>query len=148
MYQIVDYKPPRIAMSLILLATLANALRPLALHPKLSAAALITALLGFALIIRAWRLFKQTGTAICPTAIATTLVTHDVFSVTRNPMYVGIVRMLLALALATGSAAFYAAAIAFGIVIDRIFCPHEKRKSVLEFGDQYREYARRVRRWI
>ena len=148
MLQLIQYKPPRIAMGLVVVATATNALLSLTLHASLAAAATVTAVLGFSLMIRAWWLFKQARTAICPTHAATFLVTDDVYAITRNPMYLGIFLMLTGLAMATGSAAFYVAAITYAVVMDRVFCVYEEQKSLHEFGDDYLDYARRVRRWI
>ena len=148
MLHFIEYRPPRIAMSFIILATAANMVLPLPLHAALAPAAIVTGLAGFALMIRAWWLFKQEATAICPTATATSLITRDVYSFTRNPMYLGMLLMLVALAMATGSTAFYVAAFGFGIVIDRVFCRHEEQKSLAEFGGAYLDYARRVRCWF
>jgi protein-S-isoprenylcysteine O-methyltransferase Ste14 len=148
MHYLIDYKPPRIAMGLIVLAAVTNAAAPLRLHASLPFAAALAALLGFTLMIRAWWLFKQADTAICPTAAATSLITHDVFSVTRNPMYVGILIMLLALGMLIGAAAFYAAAIIYFVLMDRFFCVFEEQKSRAEFGDEFVAYTRRVRRWL
>jgi protein-S-isoprenylcysteine O-methyltransferase Ste14 len=50
------------------------------------------------------------------------LVTHEVFSFSRNPMYLGMLLMLVGIAMATGGMAFY--------------------------GESYAAYARRVRRWL
>jgi protein-S-isoprenylcysteine O-methyltransferase Ste14 len=148
MHYLIDYKPPRIAMGLVILATLLNAALPLPVHPNLPLVSALTALLGFTIMMRAWWLFRQVDTAICPTAPATSLVTRDVFSITRNPMYLGIFLMLLALAMLSGVAAYYAAAIAYFLLMDRFFCLYEEQKSQAEFGDEYVEYAKRVRRWL
>lgn len=145
---LVDYRPPRIAMSFALIAVVVHLLMPLTLHPSLPAAASITGLVGFALMIRAWWLFKVAGTAICPTESSTSLVTHDVFSISRNPMYLGIVLMLTSVALHMGTMPFYAAVIGFGVVMNVVFCPYEERKALAEFGDKYETYADRVRRWL
>ena len=148
MYNFIEYRPPRIAMSFVLIALIANAFVSLPLHSSLPFAAALTGLLGFCLMIRAWWLFRLANTAICPTASATALITHGVFSVTRNPMYLGIFLMLVGLAMVTGSAPFYIAAAGYGVVMDRVFCPYEEQKSVAEFGDDYLAYKRHVRRWL
>ena len=148
MHYLIDYKPPRIAMLMVILAAVLNAAMPLQLHTNLPLVSVLTAALGFAVMMRAWWLFKRVDTAICPTAVATSLVTRDVFSITRNPMYLGIFLMLLALAMVTGIAAYYGAASAFFLLMDRFFCLYEERKSQAEFGDEYVEYAKRVRRWL
>jgi len=148
MQKLIDYRPPRIAMTFVLIAVAVNVLIPLPIHPALPAAAGITGLLGFALMMRAWWLFRMTQTAICPTRNSTTLVTHDVFSVSRNPMYMGMLLMLVGVAMAVGSVTFYVAAIAYSVVIDRVFCPYEEQKALREFGELYAAYAQRVRRWL
>ena len=148
MHNFIEYRPPRIAMSFVLIALAANAFVPLPVHTSLPFAATLTGAIGFLLMLRAWWLFRLVNTAVCPTESATTLVTHGVFAITRNPMYLGIFLMLLGLAMATGSAPFYVAAAGYGVVMDRAFCPYEERKSAAEFGDEYLDYARKVRRWL
>ena len=148
MHNFIEYRPPRIAMSFVLLAIAANAFVPLQMHASLPFAATLTGAIGFLLMLRAWWLFRLVNTAVCPTESATTLVTHGVFAITRNPMYLGIFLMLLGLAMATGSAPFYVAAAGYGVVMDRVFCPYEEQKSVAEFGEDYLDYVRKVRRWL
>jgi protein-S-isoprenylcysteine O-methyltransferase Ste14 len=148
MQKLIDHRPPRIAMTFVLVAVAANVLMPLPVHPALPAAAGITGLLGFTLMMRAWWLFKVAQTAICPTRQSTVLVTHDVFSVSRNPMYLGMLLMLVGIAMALGGMAYYIAAIAYGVVISRVFCPYEEQKALDEFGEPYAAYTRRVRRWL
>jgi len=150
MIRLVHHRPPRIAMSLLVIAILLSILPNLALslHRPLYATALLIGLAGFALMIRAWWLFKAANTAICPTRRSCSLVTHDVFSVTRNPMYLGMSMMLTAVALGVGTAPFYAATLAYFLILDRVFCPYEEQKARLEFGDIFENYAQRVRRWI
>jgi len=148
MHNFIAYRPPRIAMSFVLMALVANAFVPLPMHTSLAFAAALTGLTGLFLMIRAWWLFKLVNTAICPTQPASSLVTHGVFSITRNPMYLGIFLMLVGLAMATGSAPFYVAALGYGVVMDRVFCPYEEQKSVAEFGEEYLAYKRSVRRWL
>lgn len=141
-------RPPRIAMGLTFIATAAQLLLPLALHAGLPIAGSALAVAGLALMIRAWWLFRQVGTAICPTERATTLVTGDVFALSRNPMYLGIVLMILAPGVGTGQLAYYFAAGACCLILDRVFCPYEERRLAELFGNTYTTYSRRVRRWV
>ena len=141
-------RPPRIAMSMVLVAVAVHFLASLQLHTALPIAGLVIGSAGFLVMIRAWWLFKVADTAICPTAASSSLVTDDVFSVSRNPMYLGMILMLAAIAVAVGSAPFYVALAAFGATIDRAFCPFEEQKLRVEFGDTYEAYASKVRRWL
>ena len=148
--RMLQYKPPRVALSLLLGAAAVQAFLPQStagLGP-LPAAGAVLGLLGCAVMLRAWWLFKRAETAICPAARTTALVTDDVFRLTRNPMYLGMVLMLLGIALGSGGLAFYLAALVFFLIIDSVFCPFEEQKLGSAFGGKYSEYAAQVRRWL
>lgn len=145
-----QYRPPRIALALLLAAgalqlTLATTGLSLAAAPLTGAT---LGLAGFGIMLRAWWLFRQVETAICPTVETTTLITRDVYRLSRNPMYLGIVLMLLGVAIATGGILFYLAALAYFLIINKVFCRYEEEKLVREFGAAFTEYRRRVRRWL
>ena len=146
--QLIGLRPPRIAFTLVCIALGAHDLRPLTLLPSLPVTAISVSAVGFALTIPAWWLFKVNNTAICPTAASSSLVTHDVFALSRNPMYLGMIMMLAGLALAFGSLPFYAALVIYGLVLDRIFCPYEEQKLARTFGQQFAAYRMQVRRWL
>lgn len=144
------YRPPRIAMSLLLAAAALQFAAP-SLWPELPAlpaGGLALGALGFGIMLRAWWLFRVHATAICPTATTTSLVTNDVYRLTRNPMYLGIALMLLGVALASGSLPCYLASLAFVLIIDAAFCPYEERKLEQAFGADYSRYRASVRRWL
>ncbi len=148
--RMLSYRPPRIAISLLLAASAVQLALP-ALFVTLLAIPLgggLIAALGFCIMLRAWWLFRISETAICPTATTTTLITSDVYRLTRNPMYLGIVLMLSGAALATGGLAFYVAAVAFWLIIDFVFCPYEEDKLERAFPEAFTSYKRRVRRWL
>ena len=144
------YKPPRIAFALLLGAAGWQLLLPsLAVSlPPVPAGGALLGLLGCGIMLRAWWLFRRHATAICPTATTTRLITDDVYRLTRNPMYLGIVLMLLGVAVAAGGIAFYLAALVFYLIIDTVFCPFEEDKLRRAFGASYRAYSARVRRWL
>ena len=145
--QLLEYRPPRIAMLLTIIAMANHWLIPLAVLPAFPATAALTGALGFAIMLRAWWLFKQHETAICPTAEASVLITGDVFALTRNPMYLGMILMLLGCALLAGTVPFYTVFFAYFAVIYYVFCPYEEQKLQAAFGEEFLDYRRRVRRW-
>lgn len=148
--RMLNYRPPRIAMSLLLVASAFELGLP-ALSSILPATPLgggLLALLGCSLMLRAWWLFRTRETAICPTATTTTLITDDVYRLTRNPMYLGIVLLLLGPAVAVGGIAYYAAALAFWLIVDFTFCPFEEAKLARDFPFAFEKYRNRVRRWL
>lgn len=148
--RILQYRPPRIAMTLLAVAGMLQ----LALPDTWPAIATVPlgggaiGVLGFGIMLRAWWLFRAHQTAICPTAETTTLITSDVYRLTRNPMYLGVVLMLLGVALGTGGLPFYMAALTFFLIIDFAFCPYEEGKLEQGFGDAFTTYRARVRRWL
>ena len=146
----IRFRPPRIAMAFAGTAAVVDWLLHDHLHvwlPHPGAGWLLGAA-GFFIMRRGWSLFKQAQVAIGPTAETARLVTHGIYRVTRNPMYLGLVLMLAALAVGVGTLPFYVAAVAYFIVIDRVFCRYEEAKLAARFGAEYLTYVRRVRRWL
>jgi protein-S-isoprenylcysteine O-methyltransferase Ste14 len=145
-----QYRPPRIALTLVLAAAALQFVTR-SLWPAVPAsvyAGVMLSVLGFCIMLRAWWLFRSAQTAICPTAATTSLVTDDIYRVTRNPMYLGIVLMLLGLAVSTGGVFFYAAAVCFFAIVNHVFCRYEELQLQQQFGASFSRYARRVRRWL
>ena len=148
--RILQYRPPRIAMTLLAVASMLQ----LALPDTWPAIATVPlgggaiGVLGFGIMLRAWWLFRTHRTAICPTAETTTLITGDVYRLTRNPMYLGVVLMLLGVAIGTGGLPFYIAALTFFLIIEFAFCPYEEAKLEQCYGAEYVAYRQRVRRWL
>lgn len=105
-------------------------------------------LLGIVLNFLADRAFKKHNTTVKPFEESTALVTAGVFGVTRNPMYLGMTLIVLGIALLLGSATPFVAVIALPILLDRLFIAPEEQMLETTFGDSFREYRKRVRRWI
>ena len=101
--RIVDLRPPRIAISLFAAAAAVHLVLPLALLPPSWILGTLVGTAGLALMLRAWWLFRVAGTPIRPTDDARILLTDDVYRLTRNPMYLGMVTSLTGIALLLGS---------------------------------------------
>jgi len=137
-------------MMLLLFASALHLLTP-ATWPALASSVVsgaLLALLGCGVMLRAWWLFRERETAICPTAQASVLITHDIYRMTRNPMYLGIMLMLLGLAVATGGIFFYLATVVFFLIVDYVFCTYEETQLIRTFGAAYERYLEDVRRWL
>lgn len=99
----------------------------------------ITCILRFA--------FEGKGT-LSPADETKQLVIGGLYCYSRNPMYVGVMLMLIAEALFTASQNLW-------IYSAIIFCcfyvfilVHEEPRLQKDFGDQYSEYRKKVRRWL
>jgi protein-S-isoprenylcysteine O-methyltransferase Ste14 len=94
--------------------------------------------------------FRRRGTTINPVTIekASALVTSGVFRLSRNPMYLAMAIFL------TAWTVFLAAPVAllgialFVAYITRFQILPEERALEALFGDDYRDYIKRVRRWV
>ena len=105
-------------------------------------------LLGFTLGISAFLQMRKNGTTVEPGHRPTALVTRGIFARTRNPIYLGMLLLVLAVALMTDGAWFIAAAVVLWVALDRLVIASEERMIGETFGQEYAAYRQRVRRWI
>lgn len=144
--------PPPIWMFLFL--ALAGAIS--AIHPWKAVLDLTLVPLGIALVvigfgIALWGrlIFFNEKTEINPTSETNSkLVTHGAFSITRNPMYLGIAIFTLGIAFWVGSLPMFAVPVLMFVLCNQIHIPFEEAKMRRQYGDAYDAYAGRVRRWI
>lgn len=79
---------------------------------------------------------------------ATHLVTDGVYRLTRNPMYVGLILLLTAWALYLGRWPLLAGPVLGVLYLTRFQIQPEERILLAHFGEPYRAYMGRVRRWL
>lgn len=103
---------------------------------------------GLILIFAAALALRRHGTTIMPDGTSTALVTSGPYGFFRNPIYLGEVLILLTLAELTKNIWFAAAALAFALTVTVLQIRPEERHLEARFGDVYRDYKRRTRRWI
>ncbi len=112
----------------------------------------LSLLAGIGGLLLSWwgeRTFAAEGTDILPASPTNKkLVTRGPFTHTRNPMYLGLVMMAFGFAFYFGTIPFYAVPVLLFLLCNFSFIPFEETKMQRQFGDQYTDYLRRVRRWI
>ncbi len=108
----------------------------------------VPALLGLWMMAVSARRFQKVETGLIPFDEATVLVTGGFFRYTRNPMYLGMVLLLLGIACMLGTAGSFVAAPLFAWVIRRNFILPEELFMERPFGEEYLAYKRSVRRWL
>ena len=101
-----------------------------------------------ALWITAIRAMVRAKTTFDPNAEPTHLVTTGPFGVTRNPMYLANTLLLIGVALITGIAWFLLFAFLAAFATQKMAIEKEEKMLAAKFGKKYRDYAKRVRRWI
>ncbi len=95
--------------------------------------------------------FRRARTTVDPTRPerASALVTTGIYSVTRNPMYLGMLLVIVAWGLyLANTVGLIMAPLVFVLYIDRVQIPREERALAAAFGGDYSEYSSRVRRWL
>jgi protein-S-isoprenylcysteine O-methyltransferase Ste14 len=103
---------------------------------------------GLALAMVAARRFSAAGTNIVPLTRSSALVTDGPFTFTRNPMYLGMTLALIGVAALVGRAWPWLVLPIFVAILQMRFIRHEERLMTETFGDAYRAYRARTRRWI
>jgi protein-S-isoprenylcysteine O-methyltransferase Ste14 len=94
--------------------------------------------------------FRRARTTVDPRfpERTTAVVASGIYRVTRNPMYAGFAVALLGLAVWGGTLVGCLAVPLFVLYMNRFQIEPEERAMLDKFGAEYREYMRRVRRWI
>jgi protein-S-isoprenylcysteine O-methyltransferase Ste14 len=111
-------------------------------------AGFVPALGGLIVIIRCSKMFSDAGTTIKPFEQSTSLVTGGPYRFSRHPIYVGMASVLAGLAVFLGSLTPFFVMPVFVWVMAVKFIPAEEAAMEAEFGDEWRAYAARVRRWL
>ena len=76
------------------------------------------------------------------------LITDGLYRFSRNPIYVSLVALLYGEAIALGSLSPWLVPTHLRATISRQFIQREEAMLTEKFGEQYRDYCRRVRRWL
>jgi protein-S-isoprenylcysteine O-methyltransferase Ste14 len=105
-------------------------------------------LFGIGLNILADQLLKSHNTTVKPFQESTAIVTSGVYRWTRNPMYLGMVLILLGAGWIAGSVTALIPWLVFGVLMDRVFIKPEESMLASKHPDKWLEYSSRVRRWV
>jgi protein-S-isoprenylcysteine O-methyltransferase Ste14 len=146
-------RPPLLHLGCLILGLVLDRAMPLPLTLPEAGLALWAAgdgliLLGIAIFAAAVRNFSSAATPVPSTRPVRTLVTTGIHGLSRNPIYVGMFLLYAGIGVAARSewvlilAAPLAVTMRYGVVA--------REEAYLErrFGEAYREYKARVRRWL
>lgn len=142
--------PPTVFYALLLLSVASHFVVPTVtlIRPPYSFLGVPLILFGTSLNIWADSLFKKRNTPVKPMEMPVTFVTEGPFRISRHPMYLGMAAILLGVAIVLGSIRPFAFPILFVAFMERLFIPLEEANLERAFGEEYRAYKKRVRRWI
>jgi len=105
-------------------------------------------LLGIVLAASSAGAFRRAGTPVIPFEGSTTLVIRGWYRVTRNPMYLGMALVLAGVGVLQASVGALLPLPLFIAVLQFRFILGEERFLEEIFGEEFRAYRSRVRRWI
>jgi protein-S-isoprenylcysteine O-methyltransferase Ste14 len=144
--------PPLVAIVVALLMWLTSrAIGPFDVpHVLRVSAALAFVVIGLGFDLAGLVSFVRAKTTVNPIkpASTSTLVITGVYRVTRNPMYLGLLLVLLGWATFLANGVAYLLALLFVPYIDRFQIAPEERVLSAKFGTEFSAYQARVRRWL
>ena len=103
---------------------------------------------GLRLLLSAGGLFSRAKTCLIPFRDVSALVTGGVYRYTRNPMYLGMLAVLLGCAVTVGASVALLVPVMFAVIIEWRFIRPEEALLRDIFPEQFAAYCGRVRRWV
>lgn len=109
-----------------------------------------TSLVVFGIFIMSYAhtTFKRNKTHTSPYKPAAKLVNFGIYTISRNPMYVGSIIIFAGLALSFSSLWLTGSVVAIWCYLQWYVIPKEEAYMERAFGDEYTQYKKTVRRWI
>ena len=121
---------------------------PLIVPPILQVIGFPLVMLGFLIGMGALMTFQRARAIARPHDPPARLVTSGIYRFSRNPVYLGFVLILVGLPLDLGSYWGFLLAPVMIFLFRRLVIEPEEAALTQKFGDEYRRYQSRVRRWI
>lgn len=145
--------PPIVYVAAVALAIVLQWLRPLPwigspIADLLFALGWLMVLAALALDLGAMQTMRKAKTTILPTRAAEHLVTGGPFAISRNPIYLGNTTLMVAIGFIAGSLWFVLLAPVAAILTTYLAIKPEERHLTERFGKRYRDYQKKVRRWL
>ena len=109
---------------------------------------LIPLLLGIILNLLADQALKQHNTTVKPFQESNALIVDGVYGITRHPMYLGFVLILIGVSLLLGSISPYVIVILFAVFVEFVFIRQEEEMLEDSFQEAWVQYRSKVRKWI
>ena len=103
---------------------------------------------GVLMNILADRAFKIHKTTVKPFEESEALITSGIYRLSRHPMYLGFVLILIGIAIFMGSLTPYSVVVVLAILMEVVFIRVEERMLEKNFGKTWLKYKAEVRKWI
>ena len=142
--------PPTYLLIAILMMVLLGFFFPIlrVIPPVWNLLGLIPIAVGITINLIADRFFQQVHTTVKPFERSSALAVGSVYSISRNPMYLGFVLILAGIAILLRALSPWLVVIGFAILIQRIFIRIEERMLAKQFGALWDAYCKHTPRWV
>ncbi|MEM7344336.1 MAG: isoprenylcysteine carboxylmethyltransferase family protein [Chloroflexota bacterium] len=146
----VAFMPPVLLIILLIVGFVGRFIIPLDFLPRLITIIVgpIVTLASLGLFFWATRTMSEVDTAINPNDTTTTIMVKGPFKFSRNPIYLGMLLLLLGVGIWTNTLWFFGLAVLFVILLQWGVISREERYLANKFGDEYLSYKAQVRRWL
>ena len=119
-------------------------------HPNLKTVGIIFLILGLIIIFLAVLKFIKTKTTVDPTRPYKTsnLVISGIYKITRNPMYLGMLFLIIAYAIYNNNVIGCIIIPIFIFYINKFQIEPEEIEMRKKFGESFENYCKKVNRWL
>jgi protein-S-isoprenylcysteine O-methyltransferase Ste14 len=118
------------------------------LQPSIAYMGVVPAALGVLIVLISAGLFRLRKTTVNPFGEPAVMVQDGLYRFSRNPMYLGMLLVLIGVGLWLGNILALLLAPAFVAIMSRWYIVREEQLLEDRFGEVYRAYRSRVRRWL
>ena len=103
---------------------------------------------GVSLVVVSLRFMRKMKTTFIPDGTPEVLISSGPFKFSRNPIYLGMLTILVGVAFLMSSLSAIIIAFVFGTIINFTWIAHEEKKLHELFSEDWENYSSKVRRWI
>lgn len=144
-------RPPYIYLAAVVIGWLLHLAFPLPFMPD-TISGLVAGgavfLLALGIVALAFRQFRAAQTSIDPYRPSSNIISTGLFAISRNPVYVAMTIALIGIAMMVNSLWILALTPVVLVVMHFGVVKREEAYLDAKFGEAYRAYKQRVRRWL
>ena len=142
--------PPILALLMIGLVYLSSLLIGSVSFDYQASLSVLLVIVGLSCALPSFRLFARTKTTISPFTPSETsvLLTEGMYRYSRNPMYLGLLLLIIAATIWFGTWFGIIISLFFIVLLNILQILPEEEALLQIFGEEYLEYKKKVRRWI
>tara|TARA_B100001939_G_scaffold202785_1_gene174315 strand:- start:70 stop:510 length:441 start_codon:yes stop_codon:yes gene_type:complete len=139
--------PPIIALGCILIQVLLYNLVPLSVNLGILIG-LFVLLPSIALIFLSFKELNNNNTTIYPDGDPEKLVVNGPFKYSRNPIYLGMFGIILAVPFLIESLSTLLIPFLFILILENTWIPYEEKKLKEKFNDEWDQYCAQTPKWL